>query len=284
MPPALCGRWHVSASTLGLSVHVKCKERLSPEASERMQREAICKVPLGHKRQLIPISAPITHRMVWGQIQNPNKEGNGATPRRREGTSQWLWGWVLCELPICSLLADQVLPPSSEAGLTHTGKAGDGSGAQGPYMISEGQRGVGVESVHGSTQSVCVSHSVMPDSLWPHGLPPARLFWSPWDSPGKNTEVGCHSFLQGIFLTQGSNPGLLHCRWILYHLCHQGSMGSLSSVQSLSRVRLFATPWTAARQASCPSPAPRAYSNPCLSSRGCHPTISSSIIPFFSCL
>ena len=43
------------------------------------------------------------------------------------------------------------------------------------------------------------------------------------DSPGKTTGVGCHALLQGIFLTQGSNPGLSHCRWILYHLSHQGS-------------------------------------------------------------
>ena len=43
------------------------------------------------------------------------------------------------------------------------------------------------------------------------------------DSPGKNTGVGCHALLQGIFPTQGSNPGLLHCRQILYHLSHQGS-------------------------------------------------------------
>ena len=42
------------------------------------------------------------------------------------------------------------------------------------------------------------------------------------DSPGKNTGVGCHALLQGIFQTQGSNPGLPHCRWILYHLSHQG--------------------------------------------------------------
>ena len=35
--------------------------------------------------------------------------------------------------------------------------------------------------------------------------------------------MGCHAFLQGIFPTQGSNPGLLHCRWILYQLSHQGS-------------------------------------------------------------
>ena len=43
------------------------------------------------------------------------------------------------------------------------------------------------------------------------------------DSLGKNTGVGCHALLQGIFPTQGSNPGLPHCRWILYHLSHQGS-------------------------------------------------------------
>ena len=43
------------------------------------------------------------------------------------------------------------------------------------------------------------------------------------DSPGKNTGVGCHALCQGIILTQGSDPGLAHCRWILYHLCHQGS-------------------------------------------------------------
>ena len=40
------------------------------------------------------------------------------------------------------------------------------------------------------------------------------------DSLGKNTGVGCHALLQGIFPTQGSNPGLLHCRQLLYHLSH----------------------------------------------------------------
>ena len=57
--------------------------------------------------------------------------------------------------------------------------------------------------------------------LQPHGLEPARLL-CPWDSPGKNTAVGCHFLLQGIFLTQGSNPGLLHCRQILYQLSYEG--------------------------------------------------------------
>ena len=49
-------------------------------------------------------------------------------------------------------------------------------------------------------------------------------------SPGKNTGVGCHNLLQGIFPTRGSNPGLLHCRWILYHLRHQGSPRTLKRV------------------------------------------------------
>ena len=59
---------------------------------------------------------------------------------------------------------------------------------------------------------------VLSCSLLPHGLKPARLL-CPWASPGKNTGVGCHALLQGIFPTQGLNPcllRLLHCRWILY--------------------------------------------------------------------
>ena len=44
-------------------------------------------------------------------------------------------------------------------------------------------------------------------------------------SPGKNTGEGCHTFLQGILPTEGSNPGLPHCRQILYQLSHLGSPG-----------------------------------------------------------
>ena len=67
-----------------------------------------------------------------------------------------------------------------------------------------------------------LSLSLMSDSLRPHGQQLTRLL-CPWDSPGKNTGVGCHVLLQGIFLTQGLNLGLPHCKWILYHLSHQGS-------------------------------------------------------------
>ena len=56
-----------------------------------------------------------------------------------------------------------------------------------------------------------------------------------------------------------------------------------SSVQSLSRVRLFVTPWIRACQAPCPPPTPRVYPNSCQSSRWCHPAISSSVVPFTSC-
>ena len=72
---------------------------------------------------------------------------------------------------------------------------------------------------------VCVSCSVVSDSLQPYGLYPNRLL-CPWNSPGKNTGVDSLSFFQGIFLTQGSNLGLLHCRQILYRLSHQGSLAS----------------------------------------------------------
>ena len=58
-------------------------------------------------------------------------------------------------------------------------------------------------------------------SVVSNSLPPARLL-CPWDSPGKNTGVGCHSLFQGIFSNWGSNPGLPHRRLIL-DLSHQGS-------------------------------------------------------------
>ena len=61
------------------------------------------------------------------------------------------------------------------------------------------------------------SHSVMSVSLWPHGL------YSPWNFPGQNTGVGSLFLLQGIFPTQASNLGLLHCRRFLYHLSHKRS-------------------------------------------------------------
>ena len=64
-----------------------------------------------------------------------------------------------------------------------------------------------------------VKVKVSPSSptIWPHGL------HSPWNFPGQNTGVGSLSLLQDIFPTQGLNPGLPHCRQILFQLSHQGS-------------------------------------------------------------
>ena len=81
----------------------------------------------------------------------------------------------------------------------------------------------------------CVSHCLVKlqerkmkslSRVWllrPHGLYPTRLL-RPWDFPGKNTWVGCHFLLQEIFLPQGLNPGLPHCRQMIYCLSPQGSL------------------------------------------------------------
>ena len=55
-------------------------------------------------------------------------------------------------------------------------------------------------------------------------------YTSPWNSPGQNTGVGSLSLLQGIFLTQGSNPGLPHRRQVLYQLSHRGNPTILERV------------------------------------------------------
>ena len=162
------------------------------------------------------------------------------------------------------------------------------------------------------------------------------------DSPGKNTGVDCHALLQGIFPTQGSNAGLLHCRQILYHLSHRrnplyqqslhfphlhGILFFSSASFSLTRVKkhksliqvlgfsysisptyimkpIYITVvgiWGRSVQFShsivsdslrphglqhvqlpCPSSTPRAYSNWCPLSWWCHPTGSSSVVPFSS--
>ena len=75
----------------------------------------------------------------------------------------------------------------------------------------------------------------MSDSLQPHGQQPTRLL-CPWDFPGKNTGVGCHFLLPGIFLTRGLNSGLPHCRQMLYPLSHQKSPErSLMMQKSMSK-------------------------------------------------
>ena len=105
-------------------------------------------------------------------------------------------------------------------------------------------------------RKVKVSCSVALDSAIPWTV--ATRLLCPWNSPGKNTGVGCQSLLQRIFPSQGLSPSLLHCRQILHLLSHhQLEWVAISfsnawkwkvEVKLLSHVRLLATPWTAAYQ------------------------------------
>ena len=82
-------------------------------------------------------------------------------------------------------------------------------------------------AVYQKAKNVTATHacsvvSVVSNSLGPKdGSPPGSSVYG--DSLGKNTGVSCHVLLQGIFPIQGLNPGLLHCRWIFYHLSYQVS-------------------------------------------------------------
>ena len=73
-------------------------------------------------------------------------------------------------------------------------------------------------------QEMVVKVAQLCPTLQPHGL------YSPWNSPGQNNGVGSLSFLQGFFPTQGLNPGLPYCGWILYQLSHKGSPRKLERV------------------------------------------------------
>ena len=86
-----------------------------------------------------------------------------------------------------------------------------------------------------SCPTLCDPMDCSPPGSSVHGIFQARVLewvchcllclglYSPWNSPGQNTGVGTLSLLQGIFSTQGSNPGLQYCRQILYQLSHKGS-------------------------------------------------------------
>ena len=85
-------------------------------------------------------------------------------------------------------------------------------------------------------------HCISLSQIW-EWLSPVQLFATPWtvahqapwsrDFPGMNTGVGCHSLLQGIFPTQGSNPGLPHCKQTPYHLSYQESMNKEVEVNNI---------------------------------------------------
>ena len=123
----------------------------------------------------------------------------------------------------------------------------------------------------------------MSDSLWRHGLWPTRLL-CPWDSPGMNTGVSCHTLLQGIFLTQGSNSHLLslpHWQAGSLPLAPPGKP-SWSGCPCCLVSQLYPTLCV---PIDCSTPGfpvliylPEFYSNSCPLSWWCHPTISSSVV------
>ena len=86
-----------------------------------------------------------------------------------------------------------------------------------------------------------LSCSVVSNSFQPYGLQHAKLL-CPWDCPGKNTGVGCHALLQGILPTQGLNPGLRHCRQILYQLSYQrwGDSINICGMNDVANLSLLA--------------------------------------------
>ena len=156
-----------------------------------------------------------------------------------------------------------------------------------------------------------ISHVQLSAVPWP-----ANPF-CPWDSPGKNIGVGGHALLQGIFLTQGLNPHLLCLlnwqvgslwsspiftqmqfrttvedtwsnlvnlkHFIFNFMMMQFYMCSVQFSPVAQSCPTLQPHETQHVRPPCPSPTPGVHPNPCPSSRWCHPTISSSVIPFSSC-
>ena len=107
-------------------------------------------------------------------------------------------------------------------------------------------------------------------------------FLCPWDLPGKNTEVGCHFFLQGILPTQGLNRCFLHWQALFFTHRETPDISSVQLSRSVVSNSLRSRELQHARP-PCPYPTPGVDSNSCPLSRWSHPTISSSVIPFSSC-
>ena len=86
-------------------------------------------------------------------------------------------------------------------------------------------------------------HAQSLSGVWLFATPWTIAHWllCPWNSLGKNTGVGDHSLLQGIFLTQGWTPGLPHCRQILYHLSHQQSPWTTSEIPYFFPIKFYPT-------------------------------------------
>ena len=151
-------------------------------------------------------------------------------------------------------------------------------------------------------------HPVMHCVLVAHSCPTlynpwtaAHLAFCPWDLPGKDTGVVCHFLLQGIFLTQRSNrvsctAGRFFTEWAtrdlptIQNIPDPNHSAKVQKHYIMAQFSCSVVPNSLQSHGlqhtmhPCPSPTPRAYSNSCPSSQWCHPTISSSVILFSSCL
>ena len=128
-------------------------------------------------------------------------------------------------LPHCRQILSCLSPPPHTYCIIHSSLRGHLGCVHIVAVVDNAPVNIGVHissqiSVFLSFGFVCISLSVVFDSLGPHGLWPAR-FSCLWYSPGKNTGVDCHSLLQRNFPTQGSNPCLLHHRQVLYRLSYR---------------------------------------------------------------
>ena len=146
---------------------------------------------------------------------------------------------LLCVLPDSGLWEEQREPELQQPPYTLGQPSIIGAGVTGDHnRIMASNKNTG--QLYYLSHFCCLAPKLCLTLLKSHGLQLTRLLCL-WDFPGKNTGVVCHFLLQGILLTQGLYPGLLHCRQILYQLSYQGSKGSLnpsfkSSFKHSSRV------------------------------------------------
>ena len=122
-------------------------------------------------------------------------------PGLEAGNWQWHLSMRVCYCPAAS-----------------SGPGVGGKNVEGFWMAGKDQGSKAVENIG---ECVCSVNQSCPTLQFMDCTPSGSSVHG--DSPGKSTGVGCHTLLQGTFPTQRLNPGLPHCRWILYHLSHQGS-------------------------------------------------------------
>ena len=182
-------------------------KEISPEYSLEGQ---ILKLKLQYFGHLMRRTDSLEKTLMLGEGDNKGWDSWMASPT----LWTWVWAssgsWWWTGKPDCGLWG-QTRWLSHWTELSQLGVGGE-------LLESERlEKGISEESESELDAQLCLT-------LPPHGLYVAHQApLCPWNSPGKNTEVGSHFLLQGIFPTRGLNSDLLHCKQILYYLNHQGS-------------------------------------------------------------